>query len=140
MRAVHWILLALAVFGSAFVVLVATSTPTGSPLTRTIGACLMLLVTVCVVIARYQLGHAFSITPQARRLVTTGLYVRIRNPIYVASPLYVVGLAFLIAQWWPLLLLIAIVPIQVVRAGREETVLRAAFGDAYDRYRTQTWF
>jgi protein-S-isoprenylcysteine O-methyltransferase Ste14 len=140
MRAVHWILLALVVLGSAFVVLVATSTHSGSPLTRIIGACLMLLVTVWVVIARYQLGRAFSITPQARRLVTTGLYARIRNPIYVASPIYVVGLAFLIARWWPLLLLIVIVPMQIVRARREEAVLRAAFGNEYDRYRAQTWF
>jgi protein-S-isoprenylcysteine O-methyltransferase Ste14 len=140
MRAVHWILLALALLGSAFVVLVATSTHSGSPSTRIVGACLMLLVTVWVVIARYQLGRAFSITPQARRLVTTGLYARIRNPIYVASPIYVVGLAFLITRWWPLLLLIVIVPMQIVRARREEAVLRAAFGNEYDRYRAQTWF
>ena len=140
MRAIHWTLLAFAVVGSAFVVLAAMSTHSGSPLTRTFGAGLMLFATVWIVIARYQLGTAFSITPQARQLVTTGLYARVRNPIYVASPIYVFGLAVLMARWRLLLLLIVIVPIQIMRARREEAVLRAAFGDKYDRYRAQTWF
>jgi protein-S-isoprenylcysteine O-methyltransferase Ste14 len=140
MRPIHWTLLALAVVGSAFVVLAAMSMHSGSTLTRTIGACLMLLATGWIVIARYQLGGAFSITPQARQLVTTGLYARIRNPIYVASPIYVVGLAVLTARWWLLVLLIVIVPMQIFRARREEAILLAAFGDEYDRYRAQTWF
>jgi protein-S-isoprenylcysteine O-methyltransferase Ste14 len=100
----------------------------------------MLFATVWIVIARYQLGNAFTITPQARQLVTTGLYARIRNPIYVASPIYAFGLAVLMARWRLLLLLIVIVPLQIMRARREEVVLRAAFGDKYDRYRAQTWF
>lgn len=140
MRVVHWILFFLAVFEIAITVLVARSTHTTWPLSRTTGACLLLVGITWVAIARYQLGRAFSVTPQARHLVTTGLYARIRNPIYVASPFILIGLALIVAKWWPLLLLIAIIPLQIVRARREEAVLRASFGNEYDRYRAHTWF
>jgi protein-S-isoprenylcysteine O-methyltransferase Ste14 len=41
-------------------------------------ACLLLLA-----LARIQLGQAFSVQAKASTLVTSGLYSRIRNPIYV---------------------------------------------------------
>jgi protein-S-isoprenylcysteine O-methyltransferase Ste14 len=80
------------------------------------------------------------VTAQARQLVTTGLYKRIRHPIYFASPFLLLGLALVIEQWLPLVLSIVIIPLQVVRARREEAVLRAAFGSEYDGYRSRTWF
>jgi len=140
MRVVHWILLVLAVFEVAVMVLVARSTHLAWPLTRTIGTCLLLLVLAWVAIARLQLGAAFSVTPQARQLVTTGLYRRIRNPIYVASPFVPIGISLILEQWWPLLLLAVVVPLQIVRARREEDVLRTAFGAEYDQHRARTWF
>jgi len=86
------------------------------------------------------LGSAFSLTPQARQLVITGIYARIRNPIYMASPLLLIGLSLVFAKWWPMLLLVAVIPLQIGRARREASVLRAAFGAEYDRYRAKTWF
>ena len=110
------------------------------PTTRIAGMCLLLFVMAWVGIARYQLGRSFSVTPQARQLVTNGLYARFRNPIYIASPILMVSLSLLLAQWWPLLLLIVVIPLQIARARREAKVLRAAFGAEYDRYRARTWF
>ena len=43
------------------------------------------------VLARIQLGQAFSVQAKASTLVTTGLYSRIRNPIYVFGALMFVG-------------------------------------------------
>ena len=140
MRVIHWILFVLAAFEVAVIVFVARSTHQAWPLTRMLGACLLLLVFAWVAIARIQLGRAFSVTPQARQLVTTGLYRRIRNPIYFASPFLLIGLSLVFGQWWPLLLLFVVLPLQMVRARREEAVLRAAFGAEYDRYHAQTWF
>ena len=35
-----------------------------------------------VILARRTLGQSFSVAPKARALVTTGIYSKIRNPIY----------------------------------------------------------
>jgi protein-S-isoprenylcysteine O-methyltransferase Ste14 len=138
MRHVHWILFVLA--GAGVAVLVTRPTELAWPWTRTIGTCILSLAFAWIGVARFQLGHSFSLTPQARQLVTTGLYARIRNPIYVASPFVLIGLSLVLGQWWPMLLLVAVVPLQIGRARREAAVLRAAFGAEYDRYRSKTWF
>jgi protein-S-isoprenylcysteine O-methyltransferase Ste14 len=91
-------------------------------------------------LAQYQLGKSFSITPQARELVTHGLYSRIRNPKYVFGLLGLLGLIlyFQRLQWlWVFLLL---VPLQFFRARKEAEVLSAKFGEAYLEYRRKTWF
>ncbi len=140
MRVIHTVLLVLAVIEVTFVVLVTRTVQLAWPPMQIAGMCLLLLVIAWVGTARYQLGRSFSVTPQARQLVTNGLYARFRNPIYLASPILLIGLSLVLAQWWPMLLLLVVVPLQIVRARREASVLRAAFGAEYDRYRARTWF
>ncbi len=139
MRVVYWSLFLLALVELAVFTFVARSTHQAWPSTRVAGMCLLLLVFAWVALARIQLGRAFSITPQARQLVTSGLYRRIRHPIYCASPFLLIAISLVLARWWPLLLLIVVLPLQIVRARREEAVLRATFGAEYDRYRARTW-
>jgi protein-S-isoprenylcysteine O-methyltransferase Ste14 len=92
------------------------------------------------VVARRQLGAAFAARPLARQLVTHGLYTRIRHPIYVFGSLAYFG-GLLALQVWPVLLgWMALTPIEVVRARREERVLAEAFGTDYAAYRSRTWF
>jgi protein-S-isoprenylcysteine O-methyltransferase Ste14 len=107
---------------------------------RLAGSCVLLIAMAWIAVARMQLGRSFSVLPQARRLVTTGIYARIRNPIYVASPFLLIGLSLSFMQWWPMLLSAIVIPLQIVRARREAAVLRHAFGDEYDQYRARTWF
>ena len=107
---------------------------------RTVGAVISVLAFVLVSIARYQLGRSFSVTAQARRLVTGGLYARLRNPIYIFAELFIVGLAIFLQQWWLLVFMAVVAPLQVYRARKEATVLEAAFGDEYRQYRQRTWF
>ena len=91
-------------------------------------------------LARLQLGTAFSITPQARGLVTSGLYARMRHPIYVFGTIAALG-GLLALQIWPLFVAgIFLIPITLLRVRREEQVLAEAFGDEYRRYREKTWF
>lgn len=108
--------------------------------TRYIGLTITVLAAVVFLTARYQLGESFSVNPQARQLVTSGVYSRIRNPLYVFSTLMILGAV--IAYQQPVFLLIpaAIVVVQATRAHREARVLEAAFGDAYRDYRKRTWF
>jgi protein-S-isoprenylcysteine O-methyltransferase Ste14 len=95
---------------------------------------------VMLTVARLQLGASFSVSAQARKLVTTGLYAKIRNPIYVFGALIFVGLVMVTEKWALLALIVVLVPMQIVRARKEEQVLMEAFGEEYARYKAGTWF
>jgi protein-S-isoprenylcysteine O-methyltransferase Ste14 len=90
--------------------------------------------------ARYQLGSSFAIRPEAHRLVTHGVYSKMRNPIYVFGSVLVAGVVLVLHRPGLWLLFIFIVLMQTVRAHREAQVLEAAFGDEYREYRRKTWF
>ena len=90
--------------------------------------------------ARVQLGSAFSVGAKATHLVTTGLYSKIRNPVYFFGHIAILATAVAWGKWiWIVLVLLGI-PMQMMRAYREQQVLEAAFGDDYRRYKAQTWF
>jgi protein-S-isoprenylcysteine O-methyltransferase Ste14 len=108
---------------------------------RWAGLALCLIGLSGVILGRYTLGRSFSIRAKAVALVTTGIYSRIRNPIYVSSVTFILGLIVMMRRAsWLALLLIVIIPMQVIRARREARVLEARFGDAYRQYRSRTWF
>jgi protein-S-isoprenylcysteine O-methyltransferase Ste14 len=92
------------------------------------------------VLARIQLGRAFSIEAKAEILVTNGLYSRIRNPIYVFGALMIVG--GIVFANMPILLLVFVIliPLQIIRSRKEEQVLTEKFGDVYRDYKRRTWF
>jgi protein-S-isoprenylcysteine O-methyltransferase Ste14 len=104
------------------------------------GVCLAAPALVLLVIARLQLGRAFSIHAKATTLVTNGLYSRIRNPIYVFGTLILIGAALVAHRPQALWILVALVPLQLWRSRNEERVLAQAFGDEYLRYKRKTWF
>lgn len=92
------------------------------------------------VLARIQLGRAFSVRAKATSLVTQGIYARVRHPIYVFAGLMVAGLfVFAHRPWW-LLIFVILIPVQLLRVRKEEQVLEARFGDAYREYKRKTWF
>lgn len=95
---------------------------------------------VLLVVARLQLGGSFSVKAKATTLVTTGLYSRIRNPIYVFGALMLVGMSVVLGNWVLLGLVVLLTPVQAYRARKEEAVLEAAFGEEYARYKAETWF
>jgi protein-S-isoprenylcysteine O-methyltransferase Ste14 len=107
---------------------------------RVAGAIIALTSLSLIVLARLQLGRSFSLRAKATRLVTTGLYSRLRNPIYTFGCFIFLGLAMFIPAWWLLLALVIVIPMQIVRSRREAAILEATFGDEYRRYRQQTWF
>lgn len=107
---------------------------------RKVGTVLVCLGMIFIALARYQLGESFSIRPEAHKLVTTGLYSKIRNPIYVFGMVLLAG-AILVFQKPVLLIFLPILAIaQTIRARREAAVLESAFGDEYRAYRKKTWF
>jgi protein-S-isoprenylcysteine O-methyltransferase Ste14 len=107
---------------------------------RIAGAVIAGVSLALLIVARLQLGAAFSVRAKAKTLVTTGIYSRIRNPIYVFSAVFLVGIVIVSERWLLLLPIAALVPVQMVRARREARVLAAAFGEEYERYKARTWF
>jgi protein-S-isoprenylcysteine O-methyltransferase Ste14 len=101
---------------------------------------LMIAALIPLTVARIQLGNSFSLTPQARQLVTHGIYSRIRNPIYVFSTFFLVGLFLYLGNPYLFLLFLVILPLQFFRARAEGCVLKERFGDEYRQYKGGTWF
>jgi protein-S-isoprenylcysteine O-methyltransferase Ste14 len=99
-----------------------------------------LLIVTGVVLAVYCLaflGRSFSVMPEARRLVTSGPYSRVRHPVYLASFIQAAGFVVLYPSLLAFGLLALEVALQIVRLGYEEQVLRAAFPD-YEDYSQRT--
>ena len=104
------------------------------------GMCSMIAGFVLWTTARVQLGKSFTVSAQAKQLVTGGLYSRIRNPIYVFGSCVIVGLILVLGRPIFLLIFLVVIPLQIWRARKESSVLEAAFGEEYRKYRAVTWF
>lgn len=71
-------------------------------------------------------------------LVTSGIFTRLRNPMYVGLAFLVAGIGIALASDWTLVMLVAaalLIHFGVVK--REELYLEAKFGDAYRHYKSQ---
>ena len=111
-----------------------------SPSLRAAGIALALVSFGLLLTARAQLGSSFSVTPQARALVSHGLYSRIRHPMYVFVDLTIAGIALTLGIWYVLGIVLVLVPLQIRNARKESRLLQEKFGDTYAKYRSQTWF
>src|SRR5271170_1972387 len=107
---------------------------------RWTGAILMVPSFILFSIAYVLLGSSFSVSAQARNLVTTGLYSRIRYPIYLFGGLLIGGVILFFEQPRYLLIFLVLIPMQLVRMRQEAKVLEEKFGDAYLEYKKSTWF
>jgi len=106
---------------------------------RIFGAVLAVAGYSMFVTARLQLGKSFSVTPQAKELVTSGLYSRIRNPIYVFVDVMIFGSILALHLYWLFAIYPLLVAMHVFRARREGKVLQEKFGQDYLNYCNQTW-
>jgi protein-S-isoprenylcysteine O-methyltransferase Ste14 len=91
-------------------------------------------------VARFHLGTAITVSARASKLVSHGIYSRIRNPIYLFGSCTLAGLALTLGRPVWLLGFVVVIPLQIWRAAKEAAVLESAFGDDYRRYRAGTWF
>jgi|WetSurMetagenome_2_1015567.scaffolds.fasta_scaffold477766_2 protein-S-isoprenylcysteine O-methyltransferase Ste14 len=105
-----------------------------------IGCVLSCVGTVFLAIARVNLGASFAVTPQAKELVTTGLYSKIRHPVYLFAQMLLLGLILAFGKWYFLIFWVLLISMQVKRARKEEEVLTEKFGEKYIAYKLQTWF
>jgi protein-S-isoprenylcysteine O-methyltransferase Ste14 len=84
------------------------------------------------------LGRAWSVTLEIReqhRLVTHGIYARLRHPMYAAFWLWALSQALLLPNWIAGLSgLVGFGTLFFVRVGREERMMLERFGEEYRAY------
>mgnify|MGYP001110328453 CR=1 FL=1 len=76
---------------------------------------------------------------QQQSLVTSGVYSRIRHPMYTAHLLWAIAQGLLLANWlagWAFLVLS--IPLYVVRIPKEERMMLVHFGNQYSSYMSRT--
>lgn len=112
----------------------------GIGIRKIIGSAIALLGLVFWFIARQHLGEAWSIKPQAKAVVNTGLYKKIRHPIYLFSTIAVLGVCIMYNIWWMYVLLVLLIITQWIRTRFEEKILSKTFGQKYLDYKKSTWF
>ncbi len=107
---------------------------------RIAGAAIAIPAFLLFAVARVQLGNAFSVQAKATMLVTSGIYSRIRNPIYVFGGMTIAGFMIWAHRPWLLLIFVILLPLQIYRSRKEEQVLAGKFGEEYVEYKRKTWF
>jgi protein-S-isoprenylcysteine O-methyltransferase Ste14 len=127
----------------AAAIVVAALTLAGSLLTRdvqqSLGAVAGVLALALLILSRIHLGRSFSMHPEAKALVTRGLYSKLEHPLYcfldlfLAALILVLGMPVLLGVWGLLVL------VHLFECRREERVLAAAFGEEYAAYTRRTW-
>src|SRR6478736_6800182 len=132
-----------------FVPLIWLASPAFSFAEYALGMGLLVAGVMCVVIGLWlfyrshaDLGTNWSITLEVReqhRLITQGVYRRIRHPMYLALALYSSGQALVIPNWvaGPSNL-VALAILVSLRVQAEEQMMSEAFGEEYAEYAART--
>jgi protein-S-isoprenylcysteine O-methyltransferase Ste14 len=94
---------------------------------------------VLMIIGRHQLGDAFAVMPEARTLVTKGLYAVIQHPMYLFLDLFLAAVIVAFGIPWIVSLWGVLVAVQLLQSTREERILASTFGEAYRVYTAKTW-
>lgn len=85
-------------------------------------------------VALSQLGRSFSVMPEARRLVTSGIYSRVRHPLYLAEAVATIGVLLQYRSVGAAALVAVQFALQFWRMHEEEKVLEVQFPE-YGDYR-----
>jgi protein-S-isoprenylcysteine O-methyltransferase Ste14 len=102
-----------------------------------VSAALVLTGAILMVVVIQYLGRCFSIVPQARKLVRSGPYAIVRNPLYLVEEIPQLGFLVLFFSPLALALFLAFGAVQVCRILYEEKLLRGTFAE-YDEYARTT--
>lgn len=101
---------------------------------------LMTFGTALTVCGIWTLRRAFSITVEARELVSSGPYRLIRHPVYAGEMLTATAVTAWRFSWINLMLLAAFIAIQLLRARWEEQKLARALPGYGEFARGSRWF
>lgn len=110
--------------------------------TIVIGAVVLLVSLRLFRLTHKALGKMWSHSLDLReghKLVTTGIYEKVRHPMYTAFWLWAIGAAFLLPNWIAGFSgIVGFGTLFFLRVGQEEEMMRAEFGEEYDAYMKRT--
>ena len=81
-----------------------------------------------------EIGLKVSETHQPERVITTGLYSRMRHPQYTGAILSHIGITFLLSSFYSVLVTPLVILVNYVLCWKEEKELVREFGEDYIRY------
>lgn len=145
----EWLLLGVSFAGLGVLPLlyVATGFPAFAdyafrPVQAWLGAVVAVAALVMFRLTHKALGRNWSVSLDLRethKLVTHGVYARVRHPMYTAFWLWAAAQALLLPNWVAGLAgLVGFGTLYVFRVGREERLMLDAFGDEYRAYMGRT--
>lgn len=145
----EWLLLGISFTGLGLLpfLYVATGFPKAadypfSPLRGWLGAAVALAALAMFRLTHKALGRNWSVSLEVRethKLVTHGVYARVRHPMYTAFWLWAVAQALLLPNWVAGLSgLVGFGTLYFFRVGREEKLMLDTFGDEYRAYMART--
>jgi protein-S-isoprenylcysteine O-methyltransferase Ste14 len=102
-----------------------------------VSTALLLVGNVMAVYCLSHLGRSFSIMPEARGMVTSGLYRHLRHPLYLAEMIASIGTVLQFLSVWTAVILLIQIGFQMRRMHNEETVLTQIF-PVYEIYKSKT--
>lgn len=78
-------------------------------------------------------------TPKIKNLVTSGIYSKIRHPMYLGINFTLIGLMFLYHKIWFIIIVTLIVLYFFRRMHTEDKYLTKKLGKRYQEYKKKTW-
>jgi protein-S-isoprenylcysteine O-methyltransferase Ste14 len=79
---------------------------------------------ICLLVMQQNSFAASTIeTMEGQRVISTGLYGIVRHPMYLGTLVMSVGIPLALGSYWGLFLILAVLPVLVLRIGDEEKML-----------------
>lgn len=84
--------------------------------------------------------RALTVLPKAKYLQIGGIYKYFRHPVYYGITLTLLGLSLSLGSWLGLgYTIFIIIPLNMIRAQKEEKILLEKFGQEYINYKNKTF-
>lgn len=82
-----------------------------------------------------EMGLKVAETHRAERVISSGVYSRVRHPQYLGAILSHIGVSFLLSAYYSLLVTVLVIVINWILCWKEEKELVREFGEEYLKYR-----
>ncbi|HEV2733080.1 MAG TPA: isoprenylcysteine carboxylmethyltransferase family protein [Terriglobales bacterium] len=145
-------ILRLFILAVTFLLLLSPSMPVGPlavrfvpnhPAIYALGVAITSLGILLMIWARRHLGRYWSDKVEIKadhQLISTGPYSRLRHPIYTGMLVGIAGTAIAVGEWRSVAAFLLLLTNYVIKARKEERILREKFAAAFEAYERRTGF